>query len=225
MRKSHLLLGLLTVMLALLGTATLSSCGDDDENGESENAKGKTPWISGLVRGFFLEYFSGIESFTLYSSAGLLDFSSGIMGMEGGSMLVADFRKDGTVLYYNLKETKVADWVKKLMQDNQGHIEPVYEGSWTQFEGHPEWSYFNGRTINRQGELQYEYVTPKKYNYSLDLENNRITVTDDEGKEWGTLYANFNPSKTSWSELRNESGKLMFVIWDESKPLDNSMFE
>lgn len=213
--------GFLLLFMMVLGTLSMASCGDDndDENGGKEE---QAPWIEGTVRGYLFDW--GL-TFTLYHSIGLGDLGSAI-GFQLKQMPVAEFFKDNSVLYYELQDTENVTKISEFMQKNQGHVDPVYEGSWTVWEKHPEWSYFNG-TINYKSGTVYERQSPKKFTYTVNMEDNSLTVKDADGKlwEWGILYINFNPSKTVWSELRNAEGELIFHIWNTAEPLDNSKFD
>jgi len=223
--KKNFLWSLLAMTMLTLGCGGVTSCGgDDDDVTEQENTSKQAPWISGLVRGYYWKGLGG-AGFTLYGNIGLGELGSATF-VEGSSLSVLDFRQDGTVLEYDLQETNTASKIKEIIQKNQGSIEPIYAGTWTLFEGHPEWSYFQGKITKRNGEVEREVVNPKKYTYTLNPDDLSVTATDSDGKawSWGTLFINFNPSKTAWSELRNSQGALMFFIWNPDVPLDNSKF-
>ena len=208
MMKKNIFWNLLAIMMVGLLSVSFVSCGDDDDDQEPQ--KEFKPWISGLVRGLLLEYdvpvYIGREHTGHWET------------YTDKSMVVLDFRQDGTVSEYDLTGTETVNYLKE--HDDR------YDGTWTLFEGHPEWSYFQGKVTDGKGNVEYERVNPKKYTYSLNTEKLSVTAKDENGKEWswGTLYINFNPSKTVWNELRNSEGKLMFYIWDANDPLDNSKF-
>lgn len=219
--KKKFYYGFLLLFMMLSGTLSMASCGDDndEENGEKEK---QMPWIEGTVRGFLFDWG---RTFTVYANIGLGNLGSAV-GCQLKEMTVAEFFKDNTVLYYELEDTENATKISELMQRNQGRVSPAYEGSWTVWDKHPEWSYFNGKIIY-EGGTEYVRRSPKKFTYTVNLEDNSLTVKDADGKLWelGILYINFNPSKTVWSELRNAEGTLRLHIWNTAEPLDNSKFD
>ena len=231
MRKSHLLLGLLTATLALFGTMSLSSCGSDDEDGDPESQK---YWLTGTVR----------------SKIDTLNATFEGLGFSYPMMRVIEFHKDYTASAYELYKTDLISLLEKAYEGDK----PKFDGTWTKLEGHPEWSYFNGTLIHFAMALStlvggegsgssivdagYDYVmseeiNPKQLKYTVNFENGCVKLidpTDDKDgwyntTDYNTLYMNLNASKSAWTELRNVSGKLMFIIWDPNVTLDNSAFD
>lgn len=201
MRKKNYLRSLLAILVILLGSQTFLSCGDDDGGGTQETKETQNYWLTGTVR-------SRIDS------AGFV------------SMNVLTFNSDYTVMRYTLYATgSVSTMKSELNNDGTRH----YDGTWTLMEGHPEWSYFNG-TINMEGGnsvIKMNIVNPDTLRYTVNADNGEVHFynTNDSSIWLEPLYLNLDPSKNSWSELRNYSGWLMYIMWNPNEPENNSRFD
>ena len=217
MRK-NILLSILSIVLAILGCIGFVSCGKDDDGANNNTNDEKKYWITGLVRGYIEDRHDNTDS---YSNPQGQDFNYRFMK-------VLDFKKDYIALEYELYSTESVEYLKRVRQAD-GKL--MYDGKWTVMEEHPEWSYFNGTLhlfldgLTDEDGINAGIVSPKQVAYSIDFEENRVNLYE-EGVDWREpYYLNSNPSKTSWSELRNSSGYLMYIIWNPNDPLDNSKFD
>ena len=198
---------MLMVVMLIVGTmATFSSCSKDDK--EEETKTEEKLWLKGTARSH-------------------VEYSIGELRWK--RMRILEFNSDGTAMFYELYDTESVPFLK---QETMPDGILAWQGTWTTLEGNPEWSYFNGTHhlwLSADINSDAEVVNPRPLTYTIDYEKQSVTIQktteDNSWYNWqGPFYLNTTPSKTFWSELRDEYGNLIFVSWDKSQPLDDSIF-
>lgn len=235
MKKSLFSQGMLTTILVMLGSVSLLSCGNDDEedvNPVIDNPINEENGFWGTVRSSWIhEYNDQVDGQTFTYK----------------TMTKIDFYNVGIAAAYKLYSTESVSFLKQVV-GSDGKL--IYDGTWTILKEHPEWSYFKGTYHVPDLDLslsQFEQAetipagdivdggvlhipggdieinTPGLLKYTLNLENNCLSLEEPEDNSYNgwkyldpadqTLSVNFNSSKTSWSELRDKNGQLRWVRW------------
>ncbi|MBR4389122.1 MAG: hypothetical protein IKT00_08090 [Prevotella sp.] len=181
-------------LVAAIFFAGLVSCGDDDKE---EVTKDSFSRIEGTLRqcDFTNDIINVPIMIYVPGDAGL--GSTGHYETEDNyfylPMSVLVFNKDHTVLKYYVGRKESAEILKK-----QGN----YPGSWTDFDGYPNWCYYNnGETDN-----------PEKLTYQVDTDKFTVTLSNGE-----TYYLHFY-SDTYKLQGLSDGTKAKYIEW---KPSDN----
>lgn len=200
MKKEHLSLFFATLLATILCTGFVSCGGDDDETDEKTTTLDKLTKLQGTLRqgDFSIDIINAPLSVYVPGDNGVAQTGhyETVDNYILLPMSVLVFNKDNTVYEYLVCRKKSAEFLKK--QENFAKY------TWTDFNGYPEWCYFNN------GESE----NPKKLNYQVNTETMTVTLSNGE-----TYHLHYFDKTYELQGLSDDNHTLKYIIWD---PADNS---